>query len=242
MKQYLNDSTTQSLWLWFGQPLPDALGDFLIDQIVVEGVEIVADFNGDKKLDFATSNQRGQWVTVGLGNGDGTFRSSQSYGYEWNSAINAIATADLNGDGNLDIVEGGVGTGVGITVMLGSAHGVFGAPSSIAVGCGEANRSGVNSLALGDVNGDGKVDVVATNLNIGYTGCDNVVGVLIGLGTGKFKTPVYYSTGVTVQSYNISLADFKGEGNLYTVVPNANGSLGGLPKKGNGTYGAATVI
>ena len=203
---------------------------------------VVADFNGDKKLDFATSNSHGQWVTVGLGNGDGTFRSSQSYGYEWNSAINAMATADLNGDGNLDIVEGGGGTGVGITVMLGSAHGVFGAPSSIAVGCGEANRSGVNSIALGDVNGDGKVDVVATNLNIGYAGCDNVVGVLIGLGTGKFKTPVYYSTGVTVQSYSISLADFNGDGKLDIVVSNADGSLSVLLNKGNGTYGAATVI
>jgi hypothetical protein len=78
-------------------------------------------------------------MTVGLGNGDGTFRSSQSYGYTW-SGINAqIATADLNGDGNLDIVEAGGGTGVGITVMLGSSHGAFGAPISTAVGCGQAN-------------------------------------------------------------------------------------------------------
>ena len=203
---------------------------------------VVADFNGDKKLDFATSNSHGQWVTVGFGNGDGTFRSSQSYGYEWNSAINAIATADLNGDGNLDIVEGGGGTGVGITVMLGSSHGVFGAPTSIAVGCGEANRSGVNSIALGDVSGDKKIDIVATSLDDPYNCFENVIGVLIGSGNGKFKAPVYYSTGVTVQSYSISLGDFNGDGKLDIVVSNADGSLSVLLNKGKGVYGAATVI
>src|SRR5271157_1538337 len=203
---------------------------------------VVADFNGDKKLDFATSNSHGQWVTVGFGNGDGTFRSSQSYGYEWNSAINAIATADLNGDGNLDIVEGGGGTGVGITVMLGSSHGVFGAPTSIAVGCGEANRSGVNSIALGDVNGDHKIDVVATSLDDPYNCYENVIAVLEGLGTGKFKTPVYYSTGTTQQSYSIQLADFRGDGRQDIVVSNADGSLSVLLNNGKGVYGAASVI
>jgi len=53
---------------------------------------VVADFNGDKKLDFAVSNSAGQWVTVGLGNGDGTFRSSQSYGYTWSGTVSGIAT------------------------------------------------------------------------------------------------------------------------------------------------------
>ena len=86
---------------------------------------VLADFNGDKKLDFATSNNAGQWETVGLGNGDGTFRSSQSYGYTWSGTVSRIATADMNNDGILDIVEAGGGTGVGITVLLGSSHGVI---------------------------------------------------------------------------------------------------------------------
>jgi len=203
---------------------------------------VVADFNGDKKLDFAVSNNDAQWVTVGLGNGDGTFRSSESYGYTWSAATNAIATADLNGDGNLDIVQGGGGTGVGITVMLGSSHGVFGAPDSIAVGCGVANHSGVNYIALGDVNGDGKVDVVATMINAG-SGCENnEIAVLEGLGNGKFKAPVYYPTGSTVQSVSIQLADFRSDGRLDIVVSNLDGSISVLLNGGTGVYGAATVI
>jgi hypothetical protein len=204
---------------------------------------VVADFNGDKKLDFATSNSNGQWITVALGNGDGTFRDSQGYGYSWNAAVYGIQTADLNGDGNPDIVLAGGGTGIGITVQLGSSHGALGAPISTAVGvCGEANRNPVNSIAVGDVTGDGKVDVVATlTTSAGY--CENnVVAVLAGLGTGKFKAPVFYSTGTTEQSGSIQLADFKGDGKLDIVVSNADGSLSVLLNKGKGVYEAALVI
>jgi hypothetical protein len=203
---------------------------------------VVADFNGDKKLDFATSNNSGQWITVGLGNGDGTFRSSQSFGYTWSGTVAQLATADLNGDGNLDIVEAGGGTGVGITVMLGSSHGDFGAPTSIAVGCGQANRSGVNYIALGDVNGDKKIDVVANLLTDPYNCFNNEIAVVEGLGTGKFKAPVYYSTGTTQQSYSIQLADLRGAGKLDIVTSNGDGSLSVLLNNGKGVYGTANVI
>ncbi|MGA2354830.1 MAG: FG-GAP-like repeat-containing protein [Terriglobales bacterium] len=203
---------------------------------------VVADFNSDKKLDFATSNNSGEWITVGLGNGDGTFRSSQSFGYTWSGTVAQIATADLNDDGNLDIVEAGGGTGVGITVMLGTSHGAFGSPISTAVGCGQANRGGVNAIALGDVTGDGKVDVVATMTNSGGGCPNNEVAVLAGLGTGKFKAPALYSTGVTVQSGPVALADLRGGGKLDIVTSNADGSLSVLLNNGKGIYGAANVI
>lgn len=239
--------SSSAVWTMLG----DGKGGFTAGQsFATDGYPnnvVVADFNGDKKLDFATSNNSGQWITLGLGNGDGTFRSSQGFGYGWSTnasgqGLMAIATADLNGDGNLDIVEGGGGTGVGITVMLGSSHGVFGAPTSIAAGCGEANRSGINSIALGDVNGDGKVDVVATSLDDPYNCDENVVAVLLGKGNGTFQTPVYYSTGTTQQSYSIQLADFRGDGKQDIVVSNGDGSLSVLLNNGKGVYGTASLI
>ena len=54
----------------------------------------------------------GSGSQLGFGNGDGTFRSSQSYGYSWPAAINAIAAGDLNGDGNLDIVKAAAAPGL----------------------------------------------------------------------------------------------------------------------------------
>ena len=239
--------SSSAVWTMLG----DGKGGFTAGQsFATDGYPnnvVVADFNGDKKLDFATSNNSGQWISLGFGNGDGTFRSSQSFGYGWSTnasgqGLMAIATADLNGDGNLDIVEGGGGTGVGITVMLGTSHGTFGAANSIAAGCGEGNRSGINSVALGDVNGDGRVDVVATSLDDPYNCFENVVAVLEGLGNGTFKAPVYYPTGTTQQSYSIQLADFRGVGKKDIVVSNGDGSLSVLLNNGKGVYGTASLI
>jgi hypothetical protein len=204
---------------------------------------VVADFNGDKKLDFATSNAAGEWISVGLGNGDGTFRASQGNGYGWSNPINGIATADINGDGYPDVVMANGGTGVGISVQLGSSHGALGPATSIAVGaCGNANRNAVTSVALGDVSGDKKIDVVTTSTNSGGGCVNNEVGVLLGSGNGKFKAPVFYSTGTTQQSYSATLANLRGKGLLDIIVSNADGSISVLLNKGKGTYGTANVI
>jgi hypothetical protein len=148
----------------------------------------------------------------------------------------------MNNDGILDIVEAGGGTGVGITVLLGSSHGGFGSPISTAVGCGQANRGGVSYIALGDVNGDHKVDVVANMTNSGGGCPNNEVAVLLGAGKGKFKAPVYYSTGTTQQSYSVTLADLRGDGRLDILTSNGDGSLSVLLNNGKGVYGTANVI
>jgi hypothetical protein len=110
------------------------------------------------------------------------------------------------------------------------------------VGCGDANRGGVSYIALGDVNGDGKVDVVANLTNAGGGCPNNEVAVLLGNGKGKFKKPVYYSTGTTQQSNTITLADLRGDGRLDILTSNGDGSLSVLLNNGAGKYGAATVI
>ncbi len=197
---------------------------------------VLADFNGDKKLDFAVANNSGQFATIALGNGDGTFRDSPHYN-ESNQWASNVAVADFNLDGIPDVVEAGGGTGAGLTVMLGTSHGVFKAPTEINLGAGYYTH--INFVLAGDVSGDGKPDLVSSTP---YGGGTPGVEVLLGLGTGKFKTPVIYSTGTSSYAAAGVLADVNGNGKLDIVTSNYDGSLSVLLNKGNGTFGPASVI
>ena len=103
------------------------------------GAQLVAlgDFNNDGNLDVATA------VGVLPGNGDGTFGSTpQADTYVLPAHTVALYVADLNGDGNQDLIaatftppttSGGADT-VGVSVMLGNGNGSFKAPVSTVVG------------------------------------------------------------------------------------------------------------
>jgi hypothetical protein len=200
----------------------------------------VADFNKDGKLDFAVGSNWGLFMTVALGNGDGTFRAGRNYGFVEGYAVNQIAAGDLRNDGNLDIVEADP-SNAAVHVMLGSPHGVLGAPSSISI-CGWPWW-----VAVGDVNGDGKPDLVAiAGANSGCGVGDNSVAVLLGNGNGTFQAPVYYSIGNNTTNNSagavVALAALRTTRRLDIVVSNDDGSLSVLLNQGGGVFGAATVI
>jgi hypothetical protein len=200
---------------------------------MVTGMAIaLADFNGDQKLDFVAGNPAGQFVTIGLGNGDGTFRDSPHYNESVGMWSNGIAVADFNRDGNPDVAQAGGGTGVGLSLMLGTSHGVFKAPTFIDLGVG-ANGA-VTFVRAVDVNGNGSPDIV----------CGNSKGlvVLLGLGTGKFKTPVTYVVSPTSYPVVGWLADLNGDGKLDIVTTNKDGTMSVLLNKGSGNFGTATVF
>src|SRR5437667_11712021 len=71
-------------------------------------------------------------------------------------ASSAVAVGDFNGDGTLDLaVTGGSGT---VSILLGTGTGSFGAKTDFGTG-------GASSVVVGDVYGDGKLDlVVAENV------------------------------------------------------------------------------
>jgi len=200
---------------------------------LVTGMAIaLADFNGDTKLDFVAGNPAGQFVTIGLGNGDGTFRDSPHYNQSVGMWAYGIAVADFNRDGNSDIVQAGGGTGVGLSLMLGTSHGVFTAPTFIDLSA--SVNGAVTFVRALDINGDSKPDIV----------CGNSKGVVVlrGLGTGKFKTPVTYT--VSASSYPVVgwLADLNGDGKLDIVTTNNDGTMSALLNTGSGTFGTATVF
>jgi hypothetical protein len=201
----------------------------------------LADFNLDGKLDFAVGSNTGPLVTVALGNGDGTFRAGVNYGFVEGYGVDQIVAARLGNDGNLDIVEADPNNRE-LHVMLGNSHGVLGAPSTIPI-CGIPWW-----VAAGDVNGDGKPDIVAiAGANSGCGVADNSVAVLLGNGNGTFQTPVYYSIGNNDSNNSgfgavVALAALTANRGLDIVVSNYDGSLSVLLNQGSGIFGAATVI
>jgi hypothetical protein len=164
-------------------------------------VVVVADFNGDGKLDLAVAAQEG--LSVLLGNGDGTFQAAQNYAI---GALRGLATADFNGDGFLDLAVWQAGTPGTVQILLGQGDGTFQAGPSYTAG---SARTSVG-LVAGDFNGDGIPDLAVTDSDAGS------VSVLLGKGDGTFTGPQNFAVGTPVNS--LAIAHFNGDANLDLAV------------------------
>jgi uncharacterized protein (TIGR03437 family) len=170
----------------------------------------VGDFNGDGKRDLAVTTV-GNMVLIFLGNGMG--------GYSYNGFVavgsfpQSVAAQDVNGDGNVDLVTTNSGDNT-VTVLLGNGSGGFAAASSSPFAVGTSPQFS----AVGDVNGDGKPDILTANLG------DNTVTILLGDGSGGF-TPAAgspFPAGTTPSA--LALGDFNGDGSPDLAIANAGGN------------------
>ncbi|KAA9338731.1 T9SS type A sorting domain-containing protein [Hymenobacter busanensis] len=142
------------------------------------------------------------------------------------------ALGDLNGDGRPDIVTAGI-SAASLSVLLGQAGGTFAASTTYAT----ANNGAPFGTALGDLNGDGRLDAVVVNTS-------NTVGVsvLLGQAGGTFGAATTFPTNVNASAYNVELGDLNADGRLDAVITVGNGSLGVFLGQGNGTFGAPTFF
>ncbi len=265
------------------------------------------DVNGDGVPDLlvgsACNNIRCNQVGVielFLGQGDGTFRQAGSYGSD-GAPLTSVAIADLNGDGNPEIVATevachfqGCSTSGIVNIIFTANHGFLvydtgsrhpeevaiadvngdGKPDLVIANCGASNCTsatgvvgvllgngdatfqpavtfgsggiGATSVAVADVNGDGKPDLVVANLCAILANCSGLavhgsVAALLGNGDGTFQTPVVYDAGGSLTE-SVRIADLNGDGKADIVVANEfNGGVGVLLGNGNGTFQTVVV-
>ncbi len=203
-----------------------------------------ADVDGDGKLDLviATNCGSGDSYTgcagVLLGKGDGTFAPALTYssgGY----SPGALAVGDVNGDGRPDLVVahcGAVSCGAGnVGVLLGNGDGTFAA--AVVFGSAGFYPDGV---AIADVNGDGKADVLVANSSTSLSVNAGDLGVLLGNGDGTFQTAVAYPSGGYGAS-SIAVVDLNGDGRLDMVVANCSSTSGDC-SGGSGATGVGVLL
>jgi len=144
------------------------------------GSVVLVDVNHDGKLDILVANTESETLSVLLGDGKGHFVAAPGAPCATGKAPNDIAVADFNGDGNLDVVIANTGTPY-LTVLLGDGKGGFkpSAHSPFAT----ASYPHVHGVAVGDFNGDGKLDVVTDSWG------KNQILMLTGDGAGNLNVP-----------------------------------------------------
>jgi len=195
----------------------------------------VGDFDRNGQADLILVNRVSTKVSLLLGRGDGTFLAAVRYDVGTDPL--SVVVGDFNGDLNPDLAVANSALFdnlPSISVLLGNGNGIF--QTAVNYNAGTSPRS----LAVGDFNGDGKLDLAAANYgSFGNNGqfTNSAVSVLIGKGDGTFGAPVKYSAGEGPLA--LAVADFNGDGRLdLAVANNRSRNVSLLWGKGDGTFDA----
>ena len=195
----------------------------------------VGDLNNDGALDVVaassfTSPPLGSGVSM-LADGSGGFKPPVT----WTTSVTtSVALGDFNRDGKLDVVSTHPSPGNGnVSVRLGNGDGTFQAEVLYNAG------TTPDTVAVADLNGDGKLDLVVGNHNSGN------VSILLGNGDGSFQTAINYPTPPDGTPDSVVVTDFDGDGkpDIVAAISGINATTAALLLgNGDGTFQQAIPL
>jgi len=158
----------------------------------------LVDINEDGKLDIITTNNQQNTFATLLGNGRGGFSQGPTATFPAGQGRYAFTFGDLDGDGHLDVVIANGAAGFaepGRVVMLrGDGKGAFKNASETPV------PTAPRYVTLGDVDGDGRSDIVTTHGS-------NQLNVLLNRGGGKFAPAPASPYDLGILAWAVFVAD-----------------------------------
>jgi hypothetical protein len=187
----------------------------------------IGDLNADGSRDIATANHAANTVSVLLNNGDGSLRPRRDYAT--GRGTGSVAVDDVNGDGKPDLVTANTDSKAlsTVSVLLNNGDGSLRPRSDYATG------RGTRSVAVDDVNGDGKPDLVSAGIGDAYG-----ISVLLNTGDGTFQAKRDFGPGLLPE--DLAIGDLNGDSKADLAIVNANGDLGltVFLNAGDGTFPA----
>jgi hypothetical protein len=195
----------------------------------------IGDLSGDGKADLVTANFLGSNVSLLKGNGNGTFQPAVHTAVGANPQF--VAIGDFNNDNKLDLATANTANSQNpgdVSVLLGNGDGTF-------------QLTGIyitamtpTSIAVADLNGDGKADLAVGNQG-DENGFVSNVSILLGNGNGTFQSAVNYGSGGSPGA--LTLGDFNGDNKLDIATANGSANFAGsihtvgiLLNNGDGTF------
>jgi len=191
--------------------------------VPVTSTPLAIDVNGDRKIDLLIG------TAVAYGNGEGSFQQPVTVPF-LSSGFAGSYAADVTGDGKLDIIAVNAiplaslgqlaNIPLQVTVFANQGSGNFRSLGTFTLGFGQYSGSvTLASLSLVDLNGDGKLDIVAQMyfVGMGNAAAPATIATLLNNGDGTFAAaqPVSYATqqnGGSIELLSVLAADFNGDG------------------------------
>ena|GEM_PF-1788471 len=187
---------------------------------------VIADFNGDGRMDLAVTNNVINSVAILAGNGDGSFALPVQVAT--GLGPRGITAGDIDGDGDIDLIAANF-SGGSVSVLRNDGAGGFAAPSNIATGFSPYD------IALGDLDGDGDLDMVVSNSG------SSTLSILMNDGAGGFSATGGETIAVGISPGGLALGDFDHDGDLDIATSNFGSNSSHILLNTMATYSVAAL-